>query len=296
MQEVIHVDHFYRLKNNISSLETKPQLLLILLLTGHTRFSLDGVKFYKQYENYAVIPTISSPINDFVVPIQTLSASKTLDLLCISYGLDINHRHLVNRLNFKNIAFYSDLLLEFTHYFYMTNKGSHSSAFIFLYRIFERFAYAIQLLYTKLADQYFGTFNDLKNLLTGGADKELTLFKKLITTTNFLEVYTTSTSFGISFANTSKSTKFFKIIEKHCPSNIESKNPIDKTVSFKLEEMPNVLVNIRNRFFHYKFGEGQSNITIKDIANTDDFFKVFNKAICSYLSVITLNICYKDIK
>lgn len=294
--QVVHQNHFYRLKNNISHLGTKPQLLLILLLTGHTKFSLDGIKFYKQYEDYAVIPTISSPITDFVVPVQTLSASKSLDAQCISYGLGINYRQLVNQLNFKNIAFYSDLLLEFTHYFYMTNKGAHSSAFIFLYRIFERFAYAIPLLYIKLADEYFGTFNDLKNLLNGSADKELALFKKLITTTDFLEVYTKSTSFGISFANTSKPTKFFKIIEKHCPSNIESKNLIDKTVSFKLEEMPNVLVNIRNRFFHYKFGEGQSNITIKDIGNTDDFFKVFNKAICSYLSVITLNICYKDIK
>ena len=87
-----------------------------------------------------------------------------------------------------------------------------------------------------------------------------------------------------------------KIIEKHCPSNIENKNPIDQTFSFKLEEMPNVLVNIRNRFFHYKFGEGQSNITIKDMGNTDDFFKIFNKVVCSYLSVITLNICYKDLK
>src|SRR5690606_19666066 len=275
---------------------TKPQLLLILLLTGHTRFSLDGTKFYRQYENYAVIPTISSPIRDFLVPTQTLSSAKSLDLLCSSHGLDINNRHLINKLNIKNIAFYSDLILEFTHYFYMTNKGSHSSAFIFLYRIFERFAYAIPLLYTKLADQYFGTFNDLKNLLNGSADKELALFKKLITTTDFLEIYTTSTLFGINFTNSSKPENFFKIIEKHCPAAIESKNTIDKTFSFKLEDMPTVLINIRNRFFHYKFGEGQSNITIDDIENTDDFFKVFNKIICSYLSVITLNICFKDIK
>ena len=294
--QVVHQNHFYRLKNNISHLGTKPQLLLILLLTGHTRFSLDGIKFYRQYENYAVIPALSSPVKDFIVPQQTLSPSKSLDSLCTAYGLDINNRHLANRLNIKNIAFYSDLILEFTHYFYMTNKWSHSEAFIFLYRIFERFAYAIPLLYTKLADQYFGTFNDLKNLLIGGTDKELAFFKKLITTTSFLEIYSPSTSFGISFAHSSEPVKFFKIIEKHCPSNIENKNPIDQTFSFKLEEMPNVLVNIRNRFFHYKFGEGQSNITIKDMGNTDDFFKIFNKVVCSYLSVITLNICYKDLK
>jgi len=294
--QVVHKNHFYRLKNNINHLGTKPQLLLMLLLTGHTRFSIDGNKFYRQYENFSVIPSISSPISNFIVPIQTESASKSLDRLCTAYSLDINHRHLINRLNIKNITFYSDLILEFTHYFYMTKKGSHSSAFIFLYRIFERFAYAIPLLYTKLADQYFGTFNDLKNLLNSTSDKELAFFKKLITKTTFLEIYTTSTLFGLSFANSSKPDLFFKIIEMHCSDFIESKNSIDKTFSFKLENMSSILINIRNRFFHYKFGEGQNNITINDISNTDDFFEVFNKIICSYLSVITLNICYKDIK
>ena len=90
--QVVHQNHFYRLKNNISHLGTKPQLLLILLLTGHTRFSLDGIKFYRQYENYAVIPALSSPVKDFIVPQQTLSPSKSLDSLCTAYGLDINPR------------------------------------------------------------------------------------------------------------------------------------------------------------------------------------------------------------
>lgn len=295
MQKIHHQNHFYKIKSNTQGLSIRPQLILIIFLTGHIRFSLDDIKYYKQTLDYSIIPVNSTPIVDFVIPEQAVSVSKSIDALCLRYSLNLNHRTIINKINQKNANFYSDLLLEFTHFFYMTAKGSHSAAFIFLYRIFERFAYAIPLLYTKLSNQFFGTFNQLKSLLKSDGKQELAFFKTFIKETSFIEYYDKETEFGISFTNSSNPEGFYKILKKHCQDVVKSPNDIDKTMFFHLQDLPDVIVNIRNRFFHYKFGEGQNNISINEIKNTDDFFQVLNPIVTSYLAIITLNISFKDI-
>jgi len=68
-----------------------------------------------------------------------------------------------------------------------------------------------------------------------------------------------------------------------------SKNNVDLELEIKFSDIPEFLVNIRNRFFHLRIGDGRGNITTIDMPDSDEYFGKINPVIASFLAIVTLH-------
>lgn len=84
---------------------------------------------------------------------------------------------------YLNRKFYSSILSELSQFLYHENKGSHTTAFLFIYRILEKISYAFPLIYTSKAQDFHRSFESLKKMMKGDDSKgELGFFKTFVST------------------------------------------------------------------------------------------------------------------
>ena len=67
-----------------------------------------------------------------------------------------------------------------------------------------------------------------------------------------------------------------------------SQDPLTNQVVIKFRDVTDLLVILRNRFFHSRTGDGKNNITVTQIINSDEFFGCVNMTFCSFLAIVAL--------
>lgn len=200
----------------------------------------------------------------------------------------------------QNNDFFESLCNEFNNFYYYENKGSHTTAFAFIYRILETISYAFPLTYAVKTNNFQGTYSLLKGYLNGVKDKgELGFFKKFIQ-----ELFKddpapeSSITIEINHPDVDIQKAFFKSFKKACPDpNLYDPNDTDEPnrISIKFTEYSSFVINLRNRFFHF-FNSGQPNLHSSDIMDADSFFGMVNKKSVYWISVVLFQIIKVNIE
>jgi hypothetical protein len=254
------------------------QYILTRLLLGNLKISYEN-KRHDQILDYSKLTPIQ----------QTQSNAKAFSDFISNEGIAKSVNSFITKTITDNRPFYEDLLWEFSNYFHQTGIGSHTAAFIFLYRVLERVSYSIPALYFSCSNDYYATFNDLQNILNEGGQGELGLFKKFISQNNFLDQNEKSVIYDINFSSQSSlESKYFNTVQSKIKPNLAFHDISIHKMQIRLVDILDFFKNTRNRFFHSRTGDGQRNIRAQEIENTDEFFSIINPIFCSFSSFIVL--------
>lgn len=194
----------------------------------------------------------------------------------------------------QNQSFFDRLNNEFSNYYYYDNKQSHTTAFAYLYRILETISYAFPLIYAAKTDDFKGTYNFLKDCISGNKDKgELGFFKSFIKVVFENDpLFESSITINIDAESEDIQQSFFNSFMKACPdpSTYDATDHEEpRKLSVKFSEYSSFIICLRNKFFHL-FNSGQPNLQSDDILDADHFFKLVNKQTTYWISLVLLEI------
>lgn len=258
--------------------EKSNQLMLVRLLVGTANLENGSTKVI-QDKNFSIVPPCP----------QSNRTKGVFNSFATNYDLGCNLTKFIKITATSNRPFFDDLLNEFSHYFIQTKQGAHTAAFVYLYRILERISYSVPLLYSSLSTDFIGTFNAMKELFKSDASGELGLFKKFLSQGKFIDPILLDTIYKISFKSTNgKQKNYFKLVNKHF-SSFSWADPSTSEVEVKFRDVPSLFITLRNRFFHYRTGDGQDNIALSEIHDPDEFFSCVNEVFCSFLAIVALH-------
>lgn len=195
---------------------------------------------------------------------------------------------------YQNKQFFERLTQEFNNYYYYESKGSHTTAFAYIYRILETISYAFPLIYATKTNDFKGTFNLLKDYISGSKDKgELGFFKRFVKVV-FEPDPAIKSSITIEIYGETEEIqkKFFDAILKACPDPdiydaADTEEP--RRLSIKFTDYSSFIINLRNRFFHL-FNSGQPNLDSDDVLDADAFFSQMNKKSMYWISFLMIEI------
>jgi hypothetical protein len=256
------------------------QYLLVRLLIGSLRIEKSGV-FLRQAIDYSSIPW-STQVNP---------GSKAVELFLAAYGLGRSVRGFIDAALTENRVFYRELLAEFCAFHLHSARRGHTAAFISLYRILERMAYSVPLLYCATSRDFIGTFESLRDLFVSKDDGELKFFKNFIgVERGFIDKNILDTLYQIDFSSKyGYDGMYHEIVTKHF-SSFDSTDKDIRQVKIKFKDVPGLLIVLRNRYFHAAIGSWKKNISSIDLIESDEFFDNLNPVFCSFLSLVALHI------
>ena len=253
------------------------QFLLIRLLTGTASVS-NGKFTAKQRIDYSQLPPA----------VQTKKSSAVVMDFLAAYAVGGDPKLFIQATISDNRKFYQDLLGEFSNYYIQEQRGNQTAAFVFLYRILEKLSYSVPLLYCATQRDYLGTFNELKALFDDKVKGELGLFKKFLNQGRFIDPIKLDINYRLQFSsNRCHELKYFDLARKH-HDDYFSEDSIAHQLEIKFRQVPELLIKLRNRFFHSLTGEDKHNIRLEEILDPDEFFACVNPVFCSFLSIVTL--------
>lgn len=203
---------------------------------------------------------------------------------------DISDFLTANKL--RNKIFYQNILSEISHFIYETKKGSHTTAFIYIYRLLEKIAYAFPLIYSSKTNDFIQSFNYLKQLMSGASEKkELGFFKKFIDVLyKDNPVLLTSIDISIYEGNIYIQEQIFHVIKNILDEDIIHEDTLEPSkLSVKYGDMGNFIITIRNRFFH-NMNDHAKNIQSKNVADSDLIFLSVNDCALKWISAVLLEV------
>ncbi|MEZ8579438.1 hypothetical protein AB6D24_06305 [Vibrio splendidus] len=260
-----------------------PEILLIMrLLSGNVELTHNYTsKVVKSRVNY-----FSSDLTPFNNWKTEFPAYFSEDITADDLASFIDNTKYVNR------NFYSVILSEVSQFVFHTNRKSHTSAFIYIYRILEKISYAFPLIYTSKTQDFQQSFNKLKELMVGdGEKKELGFFK------TFIDILyrgdsIADTSVDIEFTASDNDVKrqMFKEVKRVTPNDaIHGDTTEFEMLSIKYCEMGSFIISIRNRFFHNLNG-GAKNIDSDKIVDSDELFSFINPMAMYWIAMVFLEV------
>lgn len=253
------------------------QYLLIRLLLGSASVSKGGSKC-RQNIDFSSLPAVP----------QSKSGAAAVEDFLASYSVGGNVRKLITTTAADNREFYKEILSEFTHYFIQSARGNHAGAFVYLYRVLERLAYSVPLLYASTQRDYMGTFNDLKSILHSDKSGEIGLFKKLLRGRGFIDPLKLQVAQTITFRSSGgHQASYFQLTVSQF-GDFSAQDATRASVEIVFENILEFMVTIRNRFFHSRTGDGQKNISTLAMIDPDEYFSCINKFCASFLAVVVL--------
>ena len=256
---------------------TSYQYQLVRLLLGTVSIS-GGGKRIEQKIDYSFMPGIP----------QSVSPSVAMKGFLNGFNFYSQSR-FIDMTKGENRAFYKEVLHDLGNYFIASSKGSHVSAFVFIYRVLERMLYAAPLIYASTAKEFEGSFGELKSVLQGKDDGELNLYDRVINSGRFIDQVKLDNTYGIDFSASGTYKKnYYDIIEKQLLGKLDNLDAHGCKADIKFRHIGKSICNIRNRFFHTKTGGGQKNISTSEIGDAEGFFEVMNCIFISYISIVLL--------
>lgn len=257
-------------------------LLIIRLLSGN-------VELTHNYSN-CIIKSRTNFFSSNFTPFQNWSVEFPVLFSDETTSNDI--AIFITQNKFINRSFYSSVLSEISHFLLHTKRGSHTSAFIYIYRLLEKISYAFPLIYTSKTQDFLKSFGQLKELMIGDSEKkELGFFKTFITML-YAGDSISNTSVDICFNSVDEKVReqMFKSIKEVVGSTIVHENTIEHDIlSINYCDMSSFIINIRNRFFHNLNG-GATNLESNRIVDSDELFRIINPMAMYWLSMVFLQI------
>lgn len=202
------------------------------------------------------------------------------------YGLDrytktdkknINKYIVANR---RNHFVHEQLLSEMTSAIIWSNE-SPIEAFVHIYRSLEFMSYSFPLIYASKSMNYRGSYENLKKFMSGDSEGELKFFKTFLGELfkgNLLFEY----EFDVFFldGNESKIKAELQQVLHNISYTFEG-----NTMTVKFANVIDLLVTLRNRYFHMLVGKGTYNF--HDVTyDKRDIFRAINPVFINFLAMI----------
>jgi len=200
--------------------------------------------------------------------------------------------------NQRNNPLFKDLVYEYCFYFDCNNRKEDTLSFLYLYRILERMSYTFPMLYASRATDYMGTWKILQNYFQE-SNSELKFFNLFILDFFEEDFLINEVVIDITAYNDEIREKYFKIIKTLCLNSSPNINIISETEFSKItianKDIINLMVNLRNRYFHFASG-GQRNINSGELIEPNQFFSCLNKHFAYWLSFTYFELIKNAIK
>ncbi len=257
--------------------ENSFQYLLARLLIGAIQIT-KGTTHFQQGIDYSTIPhsdQTKAPTSAFFNFLKTASIGGT-------------SQRYVRATIPDNRDFFREVLAEFSNYFIQTKRGSHATAFVHLYRILERISYSVPLLYCGTQKDFIGTFNDLKSLFKDDINGELALFKKFLGQEKFIDSLELDATLTIKFVSENAYQDAHFKLTNRLFDLFTSKDPTTHQMELQFRNIPSFLISVRNRLFHARTGDGQSNVKMQEVLDVDEYLHCLNPIFCNFLAIVTL--------
>ncbi|RYX85883.1 hypothetical protein EON83_03765 [bacterium] len=268
----------------IGSPQINYKSLLIRLLVGSMGFQCTLTnKTIRQRNNYSNL-TYTTNVRANVGLIQSAFTCSIQDL----------GSHLTAHQN-HNRNFYKEIFHEYCNFFYYSHNGHHQSAFLHLYRIIERMAYCLPLIWAAKAQGYERTFNKLRSYFTEARIGELAVLKNFIH--DFIDSSLTSihVNFYIQSSHHDWQRSYYNAILSTIQQNrLLSASPYS-TIEIYSEDILDVAIKIRNKYFHALTGSAD-NFTSENIIDGNEFFYIINQNVANWIALILFQIFEHEMK
>jgi hypothetical protein len=182
-------------------------------------------------------------------------------------------------------SYYKELLLEVLHYLRRTKQGQHSMAFLHLYRFLERVSYVFPITYALRSDNFKGTYESFKAYISGDKTGELKFFQKFQFAVIEEAVRESSMKFDFQSLPYGGEATGYRLIKKFSSANYLVSDTSDLEVTIEGQGVIELVVNLRNRFFHAGSGH-VDNVSLLDLPDPDGFFGRVNENFISWLAIV----------
>lgn len=188
------------------------------------------------------------------------------------------------KFNRRNHFIHEELLSELTNAIICLEQSPIES-FVHIYRTLEFMSYSFPLIYASKSMDYRGSYEKLKKFMSGDSDGELKFFKtflKELFKENILYAY----EFDILFFSDN-----VNLIQAELQRVISNNYYIfeGETMKIKFANVADLLITLRNRYFHMLIGKGTDNF-YDTRYDKRDLFSVMNPIFINWLTMI-----YKEI-
>jgi hypothetical protein len=277
-------------KNLPTSLQvsTRPvfyKSLILRLLTGTINIECKKTsKVIEQRNNYSTL--------SYTANIAAFKKSLTIAIPC---NLTTYNKHIKRTLN-NNYSFHRDVYFEFCGYFFQRAEGNEIGAFVHLYRVLERIAYCLPLLWAAKAQDYKGTFELLKSYFNDPKIGELKILKHFITDfvdETFRKIHVTLNVHSIHPDWQKRYYKALFGLVQGSPSLVSS-TP-DSQIIIHFEALLDLMIIVRNSYFHALTGHSKS-FNCEQVVDNNEFFAILNEASANWLSFLIIQIYEYELK
>lgn len=194
---------------------------------------------------------------------------------------------------YTNKSFYREILYETLNYFVHKARGSHTSAFIYLYRLLERVSYCFPLIYVSMTDDFKKTYNVIKTFFGDAKDKDELGFFKTFIDTIFLGDDILNTTVDFRFVSpgqqAGEAEKLCGVVKSVLSSEFKKDGLAgDVDISVKYGNVGRFIITLRNGFFHNL--SRKDNINVESLRDSDKLFRLINDQCLYWISSILLAI------
>tara|TARA_R110002051_G_scaffold68231_2_gene122934 strand:- start:5382 stop:6311 length:930 start_codon:yes stop_codon:yes gene_type:complete len=208
------------------------------------------------------------------------------DVTAQDFSIFIDENKYINK------AFYSKILSELSQFILHDKNGSHTSAFIYIYRVLEKISYAFPLIYASKSQDFMSSFNQLKELMVGDREKKELGFFKIFIKMLYEDdsISSTSIDININANDIDVQRQMYKVLKEVSGNEITHDDSIEfNKFSIKFCEMGSFIINVRNRFFH-NLNSSANNIESNRIVDSDEFFSFINPMAMHWVAMVFLEI------
>ena len=266
---------------------TCPEAKFIRLLSGTVDIShpIDD-RVYKARTNYNKLPHSKN----------TKMSSKPIRECFDTYDVEKINNYLLDN-NGHNRLYNESLLLESTHLITSKMRKDFLSSFVHLYRIIEFISYSFPLIHTSKSKNYFNSFDSLQKYFSneGGELKFLNRFVSSIFENkpeSDLEA-----EFNIPGFNDTMRSDLYRSIKRILDKKQSIIRYDDSLYQFHVKyiDLIDLIVFIRNRYFHFTTGSGMKNFKSSELIDPNLFFEIVIDNSFNWISRIYFEILMENI-
>ncbi|AYZ13778.1 hypothetical protein EGY05_18335 [Chryseobacterium arthrosphaerae] len=244
-------------------------------------------KTYKIRDNNIKFPTELNTSLKYDTFLEQFDESVSLE--------DLNYFFLKARSNRK---FYKSIEVELIKCLIAYKNDNFLESFIYLYRIIEGISYSIPLIFVSKKDDYNKTYHDLQSYFGKDKDGELLFFKRFVSETfKDEDFYNSNITIDLNLVDIEElRPKYYELYLK----KVNEKFVLDKSensfIKIKFIGYYDLLIELRNRFFHNLKGSWQENFDSIELMFPDQFFKPITLHGINWLSIILFEIIKFDLQ
>lgn len=244
-------------------------------------------KIYKIRDNNIKFPTETNTILKYDTLREQFDESVTLE--------DLNYFFLKARLNRK---FYKSIEVELIKCLIAYKNDKYLESFIYLYRIIEGVSYSLPLIFVSKKDDYNKTYHDLQSYFGKDKDGELLFFKRFVSETfKDEDFYKSNITIDLNLVDIEElRPKYYELYLKKVNERFVLDKSENSFIKIKFIGYYDLLIELRNRFFHNLKGSWQENFDSTELMFPDQFFKPITLHGINWLSIILFEIIKFDLQ